>query len=148
MIVLCEMILLVYLLIMTGFDVTKGRISLCLSLISAGGLVLLRIQEVCENEMSFGVMFSGIYIGVILLILSKLSRGGIGAGDGIVFVVTGLVYGIWENAVLLLIALTLSGVVGGILLILHKVGRKALIPFVPFVSVGYGVMFIWKYIIG
>ena len=58
--------------------------------------------------------------------------------------VSGLVFGIYENGVLLFLSLVFTAFVSAILMVAKHVGRKYTLPFVPFVFTGYGVMCIWK----
>lgn len=75
-------------------------------------------------------------IGVILLILNKLTNGGIGEGDGWFFVVTGL-YLDWERNLLLFLGglglCFLWSLPLAVQAILRKgSGRKRELPFLPF----------------
>lgn len=137
-------ILLVYLIVMAVWDVMHRRISLEVSLVTAVFLAILRMVEIWNTGETLPTAFLGVLTGVFLLFVSYVSQGGIGAGDGLVFVIMGLVLHVWENSMVLLMALTLSGVVGGSLLVLRCVQRKSMLPFVPFVLCGYGVMFLWR----
>ena len=69
--------------------------------------------------------------------MSLLSKGGIGVGDGIVVLISGIYLGVQENCFLLLLALLVSSLYSGILWIVKKVDRKQKIPFIPFLLVGY-----------
>ena len=60
-----------------------------------------------------GQILLGMGIGGGLLIMSLLSKGGIGVGDGIVVLISGILW------------------------IVKKVDRKQKIPFIPFLLVGY-----------
>ena len=87
-----------------------------------------------------GVMISVLFpvytIGQILLV-RILSQGGIGAGDGIVVLISGIYLGFQGNCLFLLLALLVSSFYSGVLWIGKKVDRKWRIPFVPFLVVGY-----------
>lgn len=82
----------------------------------------------------------GILVGIILYVISKLSKGSIGEGDAFVYMVTGISMGFVRNLELLIISLFLASFVGSILLITKRVGRKYAIPFVPFTTVAYGMV--------
>ncbi len=84
-----------------------------------------------------GQILLGMGIGGGLLIMSLLSKGGIGVGDGIVVLISGIYLGVQENCFLLLLALLVSSLYSGILWIVKKVDRKQKIPFIPFLLVGY-----------
>ena len=84
-----------------------------------------------------GQILLGMGIGGGLLIMSLLSKGGIGVGDGIVVLISGIYLGVQENCFLLLLALLVSSLYSGILWIVKKGDRKQKIPFIPFLLVGY-----------
>ncbi len=141
---LCESILVIYLIVMAIWDLVTGHISMRISFGTSVVLLVFRVVSVQRNEVSWIMAFSGVIVGIGLILLAKLSRGGIGAGDGVVFVVTGLVLEMWENVILLFMSLWIVGILGAILLVIRRVRRKTLIPFVPFILLGYGVMYVWE----
>jgi leader peptidase (prepilin peptidase)/N-methyltransferase len=74
--------------------------------------------------------------GGLLLLISVLSRGGMGGGDIKLMAVIGMAIG-WKLALLsFFLASLLGGVVGVILLLIGKVHRRQLIPFGPFLALG------------
>lgn len=79
----------------------------------------------------------GFILGTGVMLLSKLTKGKIGAGDGMVLCVTGLGLGFWGNMELFALALTIAAVFSIGLLILRLVNRKHSIPFIPFLFVSY-----------
>lgn len=141
---LAKVILFIYLVIMGVLDMRKGYISLRVSGSVAGFLFLLRLWELYGGEMLWKHAFSGILIGMLMFVVAYVSRGGVGRGDAIVFAITGLVYDFWYNFMLLFLSLTFCGITGGILLVVRRVKRKTLLPFVPFIMLAYGVMFVWE----
>lgn len=97
---------------------------LCIALPFAGKMVIIDI-------------IGGIFPGLLLLIVSKVSRGQIGMGDGIVFCVTGIGLGLWLNIWLLMYSLLLAAVFGLLLMIVKRAGKRRAIPFMPFVFIAY-----------
>jgi len=77
---------------------------------------------------------------VALYIVSKLSRGSIGEGDALVYMVTGVSVGFFRNFELLVLSLFFASMTGLFLLVTRKVGRKYAMPFIPFTAVAYGVV--------
>ena len=98
----------------------------------AGGII-----SVLFPAYRIGQILLGMGIGGGLLIMSLLSKGGIGVGDGIVVLISGIYLGVQENCFLLLLALLVSSLYSGFLWIGKKVDRKKKIPFIPFLLVGY-----------
>ena len=82
----------------------------------------------------------GISIGVVLYGISKGSRGSIGEGDALVYVLTGALLGVVKNLEVLLISLLLCSVVSLGLLVVRHVGRHHKIAFVPFTAIAYGMV--------
>lgn len=137
-------IVFAYLCLMTWYDLKKREISLRVSAVVAFVLSARQLFLVCQKDELSGTVFLGIMIGFLLIFISLLSRGEIGIGDGILFIVTGLLFGIYENTVLLFLSLLFAALISGILLVSGRVGRKYSLPFAPFVFVGFGVMCLWK----
>ena len=74
----------------------------------------------------------GMSVGVVLLILSALTGGRIGAGDAVLLIVTGIYLGLEQNLELFLSGLFLCSLWALGLLVLRKGSRTDRIPFVPF----------------
>lgn len=138
------MILFAYLFLMMVYDIRKREIHLPLSGAAALILSVRQIYLVCLGEVAVQHAFWGITVGIFIVVLSVLTRGGIGIGDGIIFMICGLLFGLYENSILLFLSLVFSAVASGVLIITKHVGRKYTLPFAPFVFAGYGVMCIWK----
>ena len=78
-------------------------------------------------------------LGAGLLLMGRFSRGGIGAGDGLFFLTSGLMLRFWENLTILCVGILLGGgivTLGGSLL-----GVKAIVkPGVVVLAVGFSAM--------
>ncbi|PKM51278.1 MAG: hypothetical protein CVV02_07935 [Firmicutes bacterium HGW-Firmicutes-7] len=74
-----------------------------------------------------------IITGILLLLLSKITRGGIGIGDVFVFVLISLIAGWKMSMTVLIFALVLCGCIGIVLFAFKKAKRKTTIPFMPFI---------------
>ncbi len=136
--------LFIYFFAASIYDVKDREIPLFISAAAACLLFAIRLYFVCRSEMAIQTAFLGVAIGIALLIISVLSKGEIGAGDGILFIVSGFVFGFYENGVLLFVSLAFAAIAGGVLIVVKRVGRKYELPFAPFVFAGYGVICIWK----
>ena len=82
----------------------------------------------------------GMGVGGALLLLSVLTRGKIGIGDGVLLVVTGIYRGLEQNLELLICSLFICAVYALCLLVLRKRSRKDTVAFVPFVLISYVCM--------
>lgn len=78
---------------------------------------------------------SGIALGGVFLLLSKMTRGGIGLGDGAMIAAVGSWIGLGQTLSALLVSLIPAAIAGGICLLLKK-GRKFELPFAPFLEAG------------
>ena len=92
--------------------------------------MLWRVQSI-EN------ILLGMSVGVVLLMLSVLTGGRIGAGDAVLLIVTGIYLGLEQNLQLFFSGLLLCGIWALGLLVLRKKSRKDSIPFVPFLLASY-----------
>src|SRR5690554_5930806 len=84
----------------------------------------------------------GITPGIGVLILSKLTSGKIGMGDGLILGVTGIELGFWGNMELFALALLFAALFSIVLLILRRADRKKAIPFIPFILLAYIVLMV------
>ena len=83
-----------------------------------------------------------IFGSVFLYLMSKATRGAVGEGDALVYLMTGVTLGFFGNIELLTLSLFFSAIVSVFLLVFRKVGKKKRIPFVPFTAIAYGVVMV------
>lgn len=127
------------LFISTIKDIKSKSISLLLVIISCVCLILIMPFN---NVITIKSAILGTLVGFFIILVSKLTKGQIGIGDGIILLATGLGLGVWDNIALLLFALFLSAICCFILLALRLVNLKMKIPFIPFLFISYiGVLF-------
>lgn len=74
--------------------------------------------------------------GAAMLFLSFVTREGIGYGDGLIILAAGPALGLYDLLITLMIAVCLSGLFSGTLLVLKKAKRKTKIAFAPFIAIG------------
>ena len=90
-----------------------------------------------NKEVSFLEAALGAMVGIVLLLLSRAADGSIGAGDGMLFLITGIYFGFWKNIALFLGSLLLCSIWGIGYLFIKKIGwqegRKLELPFLIFV---------------
>lgn len=82
----------------------------------------------------------GIVVGLTLFGYSLITRGGIGFGDGLIFICLGIFLGLSENLRLLFFSLLAAAFFGGIYALIRKKSIKAQIPFVPCILISYVMM--------
>jgi leader peptidase (prepilin peptidase)/N-methyltransferase len=105
--------------------------------ILALGAILMGIVLLFSSSVPIVERIGGIAIGVCVIVISKITGGKIGMGDGILLCITGMGLGFWGNLELFGIALFFAAVVSILLLIFRLADRKKSIPFVPFLFFGY-----------
>lgn len=89
-----------------------------------------------EKTVSLGSWFGGIALGIFLLFLGFVTREDIGYGDGWLVLVMGMSLGFGASLLALLLALGISALASGCLLIFKQVKRSYRIPFAPFLLLG------------
>ena len=82
----------------------------------------------------------GIVVGITLFGYSLITKGGIGFGDGLVFICLGIYLGLSQNLRLLFFSLLSAAFFGGIYALIRKKSIKSQIPFMPCVFGTYIVM--------
>ena len=87
-------------------------------------------------------LVSGIVVGIILLIYSLITKGGIGFGDGLIFICLGVYLGLSQNLRLLFFSLLVAAVYGGFYALIRKKSIKTQIPFLPCIMGTYIIMII------
>lgn len=128
----------VWIYILGGTEAILWRIS-CLAGFSEhwGSEVWIVFLHGNTGNMPLLEIVGGVSIGVVLLILSKITEGAVGLGDGMLFFVTGIYLGFWKNAMLLWGSLLLCSCWGIALLAVRRIkwtaGKRMEIPFLPFV---------------
>ncbi len=116
-------------------DIRKKQISLGLTAVyGAVGLVYILL-----DDQQLIVALLGIIPGVMMLCIGKMSGGALGAGDGLIVLVSGMYMGIWKTIEFIARALLMAAVWAGFLMAGKKKGRQACFPFVPFLLVSYVV---------
>lgn len=110
---------------------------------ATGGILWTAGRLVCydwvDDKEKIGWFFMqtvSVLPGVLLFIISKLSRGAVGEGDGLFFAVSGLYIGFWNNVALLFYGLLFCSAWGlGIFIWGILEGKKIWnikLPFLPF----------------
>ena len=82
------------------------------------------------------LMLTGPVPGLLMMLLGRQSQGKVGLGDGLALAVMGLLTGLSEAVVILLIALTLCSLTGLILILGRRAHRGTALPFLPYLEAG------------
>lgn len=81
-------------------------------------------------------LLPGFLPGLFCLVLSWVSREGLGYGDSILILGCGVSLGFWPCMEILFLSFFLAGVWAVVLLLSRRAGRGKEIPFVPFLFLG------------
>ncbi len=139
-----KIVLIVLLLVASVVDFRIKEIHIAV-IIGCGLLSLVySIAAVYLGECTVFDTLLALIPGAIMLLVSRLSRQRLGYGDGLMALAVAPVFGLEGVMFALFIAFSASGMLSIILLILRKAGRNTRIPFLPFMTVGLGVMMLAK----
>lgn len=118
-------------------DIKRKRICFTFTLVYlVTGMCFWVYRFCCGEENSWMIWLGALVPGVFLCLLSWMSHGNIGMGDGIILLALGVWHGFEFTAEALIIALFAVSVYAGYLILVQRAGRKRQIPFVPFVLLG------------
>lgn len=118
-------------------DVKQKKLTvLYILMFGVGGVFLHLVAPVC----SIYSMLWGMLLGLALILVSMVTRGSVGLGDGILLVVTGVYLGGSKNLELFMIGLLLAALWSLGLMVVKKKKGKEEIAFVPFLLISYLLM--------
>ena len=128
-----EIAVLAFLLLQSISDLRKKQILIWPSLLlAAAGLSrLLFLQPSEARSAAFLAAALALLPGLFLLLMSRMTRGGIGSGDGLCLLCLSAYLKLADLCLLLLGSVSLSAVYAGFLLFKKK-GRNYAYPFLPF----------------
>jgi len=124
----------IYLLIISVEDIRKRKIHILMFL---PGILMIPCFWYWGRDMSPNLYVAGLVPGLILLVISFASRGGIGPADVVMVIVQGLCLGIEALIAILSATFIFIAVFSGGMLIFGKLKMKSTVPFIPFTFVGY-----------
>lgn len=129
-----EFLIAIILFLCSIQDLKKKSLSLCnLLCFSFFALFLgLFFHDISTANRLFGLL-----LGLLVVLISFLTHGQIGNGDGFLLCITGYLLGFQNNLLLLCYALFLSAVTAIILLSFRWTSKKYRLPFIPFIFLSY-----------
>lgn len=127
-------IIIIFLTLSTILDVKKKEVNTILCVIVAAvGLV----YELFIMKTNIAIIILGILPGVFLMLASIVTNEEIGKGDAVILSTIGIFLGLKKSILILINALFMTVLIGGIFLLIKKKNRKYKIPFVPFILFSY-----------
>lgn len=135
--VLRRMICTGYLLVCALQDLRWQKIGMKMSAGVGCAALFLDVAAVFSGQENLWTYAGGLLPGLMLLVLALMSGGAAGIGDGICFLVLGMLTGTWKTWILLMCALLLASVCSVILMVLQKACRKTRLPFLVFTAAAW-----------
>ena len=140
---ICQCIFLVYIAALAVMDFKYRKLPLKTLL---SGLFIAAAGCLCGREISPVLLATGGCMGIVFLLISRVSEESFGYGDSILILIIGIFLGFWNLMYLLLGAFSMAAVFSAVMMIKHRFNRKSSFPFVPFLAAAYlGGMFIGTY---
>ena len=140
---ICQCIFLVYIAALAVMDFKYRKLPLKTLL---SGLFIAAAGCLCGREISPVLLATGGCMGIVFLLISRVSGESFGYGDSILILIIGIFLGFWNLMHLLLGAFSMAAVFSAVMMIKHRFNRKSSFPFVPFLAAAYlGGMFIGTY---
>lgn len=110
--------------------------------ILAGG-ILIAVNRDIDWRKDWRLYLTGVLIGLLLLLIGRFCEGCIGTADGIMTAVIGGIIGYRDTLLLLMNAILIAAMFSILLIIVKKARRGSVIPFLPFMLLGYLMIFIF-----
>lgn len=104
--------------------------------ILAGGILTAVNKDIDWRE-DWRLYVTGIMIGIMLLLIGRFCGGCIGTADGIMTAIIGGIIGYQDTLLLLMNAILAAAVFSILLIVIKKAKRGTVIPFIPFMLLGY-----------
>ena len=102
----------------------------------SGNLMALGYQIFIGKD-NIWLILGGTGIGLLFLLISRITREGMGYGDSWSILILGIYLGVWKLLEVLSTAFMLLGAAAVICLVGKKMSRKYRLPFLPFLAAGY-----------
>ena len=134
-----QLIYIAFLIINTVTDLINRRIYVGINFFFAVPALFLFVTQ---EQLSWLSLLGGILSGAYLYLFSLMSKEAVGAGDAIVVTISGIFLGGGKNAAVLMGGLFLTGLCGGILMLCKKAGKKSELPFAPFFTLSYMLLYL------
>ena len=128
-------------MIISSIGDIKSREVLLWEILGCFGMSFARVvMSIYGNSFDASDILMSLMPGAFLLLLAYVSGHSVGYGDGLLLIAAGPALGPNITVMGMIAATFACGIISGILLVFKKVGRKARMPFVPFMTLGLGVM--------
>lgn len=127
-------IITIFLILSTLLDLKKKEVNISLCI---GVALIGLIYGIFINKTDLLSIILGIIPGIFLMLTSIVTNEEIGKGDAVILSTIGIFLGLKKTILVLIYALFMTVIIGGILLLIRKKNKKYKIPFVPFILCSY-----------
>ena len=127
-------VIIIFLILSTLLDLRKKEVNISLCV---GVALLGLIYEIFISKAELLSVILGIIPGIFLILTSMATNEEIGKGDAAILCTIGIYLGLKKSILVLIYALFMTVIIGGILLLIRKKNKKYKIPFVPFILCSY-----------
>jgi len=131
---LSKIICLMILILLSVKDIQVHKVPS--SVLFVAGTACL-VYQLIIGKMHIVLILGGMGIGLLFLIISKVTREGIGYGDSYGILILGSFLGLWDILMVVAIAFFLLLCVTIPMLCLKKMSRTCALAFYPFLTLGY-----------
>lgn len=128
---------LIYLGWLSVLDIRNRRLPVWMLL--TGGILAAVFQILWKGIPGVLVMAGGA-VGIVFLAVSKVTEESFGYGDSVLIGVLGIYLGFWNLLGLLVLTFILASGTAMAVLVKKRFRRKTILPFVPFLGIGYAVI--------
>lgn len=120
------------------WDIRENKLPASLLVLNmlAGG-ILTAVNRDIDWRKDWHLYVTGILIGMLLLLIGRFCGGCIGTADGIMTAIIGGIIGYQDTLLLLMNAILAAAVFSILLIVIKKARRGTVIPFIPFMLLGY-----------
>lgn len=122
------------LIILSLIDIRLRKVPVRILAISGVSVV---VYHLIVHEMNPWLIVGGIAVGIMFLLISKVTEESMGYGDSVGILILGFYLGLWQLVEVLLGAFFLLTLVAIFILCIAKLSRRCTLPFFPFLTGGY-----------
>lgn len=138
-----KFIFLLLLLYLSVIDIIRKKVptGICFFM----GIIIL-IWLYMGQAIKWTDSLTGACIGIVLIVAAGFTEQAVGTGDGLVFLLSGLLLGFWGNMQLLITSLFIELLFIGVWVLIKKIKREKIsmsetmkkkLPFLPFIFISY-----------
>lgn len=132
--ILCQTGFAGYLLFLSWMDIRRRKLNLVILL---SGFPMVVLGQICFGGIPVILQAAGGAVGLVFLLVSKVTGEAFGYGDSILIAIMGIFVGFWNILSVLMGAFSLAALFSVVMLIRDHFTRKSSFPFVPFMTAAY-----------